>query len=208
MSAVLSTDENWKKDRVGHVTASRIADLMARTKSGYSASRATYLGQLVSERLTGIPNEGFTSTAMQWGLDTEAEAIAAYCFSEDADVLRGWFVRHPAIGYTGATPDGLVGADGLVEVKCPNTATHIETVLSGAIPGKYQLQMLWQMACTGRAWCDFVSYDPRMPEPLRLYVRRVERDEERIAELEREVREFLFELDGIVSRLTSLGAAA
>ncbi|MEO7222517.1 MAG: lambda exonuclease family protein, partial [Devosia sp.] len=184
------------------------ADLTARTKTGYSASRATYLGQLVSERLTGIPYEGFTSTAMQWGLDLEAEAVAAYSFSADVDVLRGWFVKHPAINLTGATPDGLVGVDGLVEIKCPNTATHIETVLTGAIPIKYHQQMHWQMACSGRAWCDFVSYDPRMPEPLRLFVLRVQRDDEQIAELEREVREFLFELDRIVGRLTSIGAAA
>ena len=208
MSAILSTDESWKQERVGHVTASRIADLMAKTKTGYSASRTTYLGQLVSERLTGIPYEGFTSTAMQWGLNTEDEAVAAYCFFKDTDVLRGCFVRHPTIEWTGATPDGLVGVGGLVEVKCPNTSTHIETILSGAIPGKYHLQMMWQMACTGRKWCDFVSYDPRMPEPLRLFVRRVQRDEEQIAQLEREVREFLTELDGIVGRLTSMGAAA
>lgn len=145
---------------------------------------------------------------MQWGLDTEAEAVAAYSFAKDTDVLAGWFVRHPAINWTGATPDGLVGMDGLVEVKCPNTATHIETVLSGAVPGKYQLQMLWQMACTGRAWCDFVSYDPRMPERLRLFVQRLHRDDDRITELEREVGAFLAELDDIVRRLTALGTAA
>ena len=158
--------------------------------------------------MTGIPNEGFTSTAMQWGLDTEAEAIAAYAFAENADVLRANFVKHPSISWTGATPDGFVGVDGLVEVKCPNTSTHIETILSGAIPGKYQLQMLWQMACTGREWCDFVSYDPRLPTPLRLFVRRVTRDEVRIAEVEHEVREFLVEIDAIVGRLSALGAAA
>ncbi len=208
MSAIFSSDDSWKQARVGHVTASRIADLMARTKTGYSASRGTYLGQLVSERLTGMPHEGFTSPAMQWGLDTEAEAVAAYSFFKNVDVLPGSFVLHPAISWTGATPDGLVGSDGLVEVKCPNTSTHIETVLTDAIPGKYRQQMLWQMACTGREWCDLVSYDPRMPEPLRLFVRRVERDDEQIAELEREVREFLFELDRIIGRLSAMGAAA
>jgi hypothetical protein len=145
---------------------------------------------------------------VQWGLDTEAERIAADSFTRDVDVIPSEFVRHATIERTGATPDGLVGADGLVEIKGPNTSTHIETVLCGTIPSKYEQQMLWQMACSGRAWCDFVSYDPRMPEPLRLFVHRVQRDEKQIAKLEREVREFLFELDRVIHRLTSLGATA
>lgn len=208
MSAIQSTSEAWKLARVGHVTASRIADIVARTKSGYSASRANYLAQLVAERLTGVPMEGFTSPAMQWGLDTEAEAVAAYGFAEDCDVVPGDFVLHPRIGMSGATPDGYVGDTGLVEIKCPNTSTHIETLLGGVIPAKYQHQMLWQMACTGRNWCDFVSFDPRLPERLRLFVRRVHRDDNLIADLEAEVTRFLTELETTLGQLAALGVAA
>ena len=102
---------------------------------------------------------------------------------------------HPTIANSGASPDGLIGEDGLIEIKCPNTSTHIETLLGGSIPAKYMIQMQWQMACTGRAWCDFVSFDPRMPEEMRLFVRRMERNDEWIVELEKEVAKFLEELD-------------
>ncbi|GGE36124.1 phage-related exonuclease [Agaricicola taiwanensis] len=194
------TDE-WDQARLGKVTASRVADVVARTKSGYSASRANYMAQLICERLTGVKAETFNSREMQWGTDTEAEARSAYCFYRDADIEEVGFVDHPRIAETGASPDGLVGDDGLVEIKCPNTSTHIETLLGQKVPEKYVTQMQWQMACTGRAWCDFVSYDPRMPADMRLFVQRVHRDEERIAELEREVTEFLSELDGKIAAL-------
>jgi hypothetical protein len=148
---------------------------------------------------------------MEWGTDNEAEARLAYEFRTDATVDQVGFILHPRIEMSGASPDGLVGADGLVEIKCPNTATHIETLLTGAIPGKYETQMLWQMACTDRAWCDFASFDPRLPEEMRLFVKRFARDDARIAEMEEAVREFLFDLDTTVRRLTerySLRAAA
>ena len=200
--ALIQGSDEWKALRCGRVTASRVADIIARTKSGYSASRANYLAELVAERLTGTVSEGFTNAAMEWGTANEADARLAYCFRADADVTEIGFVHHPSIAMTGASPDGLVDADGLVEIKCPNTATHIETLLTGTVPGKYVTQMFWQMACTGRAWCDFVSFDPRMPEEMRLFVARVPADAARIAELEAEVRTFLFELDTTVRRLS------
>jgi putative phage-type endonuclease len=115
--------------------------------------------------------------AMQWGTETEPQARNAYCFRHDTDVSECGFYDHPKIGMAGASPDGLIGLDGLVEIKCPNSATHIQTLLGGSVPEKYRTQMLWQMACTDRAWCDFVSYDPRLPESMRLFVQRVERDD-------------------------------
>jgi len=197
---VQGTDE-WLSARLGRVTASRVADVIARTKSGPSASRANYMAELVAERFRGSRDETFTNAAMAWGTEQEPDARVAYEFRTDAVVEQVGFIRHPTIVMSGASPDGLVLADGLVEIKCPNTATHIETLLTSAIPGKYETQMLWQMACTGRAWCDFVSFDPRMPEQMRLFVKRFERDDARIAEMEQQVREFLFELDTIIRRL-------
>lgn len=184
----------WYAARVGKVTASRVADLMAKTKSGYSTSRANYMAELICERLTGEPSAGFTSAAMQWGTDTEPMAREAYEFLFARNVEQTGLVVHPSIPDFGASPDGLIGADGLLEIKCPNTATHIETLLSEAVPGKYITQMQAQMACTGRAWCDFVSFDPRMPEDMQLWCKRVERDAAFIAEMEGEVAAFLTEL--------------
>lgn len=194
----------WHAKRCGKVTASRIADMMAKTKAGWGASRTNYRAQLVAERLTGIVADSYTNEAMEWGAATEAEARDAYSFYCNADVVQIDFVDHPSIEMTGCSPDGLVSEHGLVEIKCPNTATHITTLLGGTIPGKYQLQMLWQMACTGRQWCDFVSFDPRMPDDMRMFVQRLERDDAKIAEIAAEVGVFLGEVDAMVSDLTAL----
>lgn len=204
MSEIIQGSPEWHQVRLGKVTASRVADVVAKTKSGYGASRANYMAQLIAERLTGSPTEGFTNAAMQWGTEKEPDARAAYEFLTDADVTQVSFVDHPNISMTGASPDGLVLEHGLVEIKCPNTATHIETLLTGAVPTKYATQMFWQMACTGRQWCDFVSYDPRLPASMSLFVKRLVRDEERIKELESEVGAFLNELDNKVSELRRL----
>lgn len=192
----------WHAVRCGKVTASRIADMLAKTKTGWGASRANYRAQLIAERLTGSVAESFTSAAMQWGTDTEPDAASAYAFFQGVDPQPCGFFTHPAIAMSGASPDRLIGDDGLIEIKCPNTATHIATLISGNVPGAYHLQMQWQMACTGRQWCDFVSYDPRMPDEMRLFVRRVERCPVTIADTEREVRVFLGEIDGMVEQLT------
>lgn len=193
--------DEWFAARLGKVTASRVADVVAKTKSGYSTSRANYMAELVAERLTGVKAEGYTNAAIQWGTDQEPEARLAYEFRTDAAIEEIGFVAHPTIDMSGASPDALVGLDGLAEIKCPLTATHIETLLTGVIPARYETQMLWQMACTGRSWCDYVSFDPRLPEEMRLFVKRFPRDAARIAELEEEVRTFLFELDTTVKRL-------
>lgn len=193
--------QEWLLERCGKVTASRIADLMAKTKSGYAATRLNYRAQLIAERLTGCVAASFTNAAMQHGTETEPEARRAYEFFVDRDVQQVGFAPHPTIEMAGASPDGLVGDDGLLELKCPNTATHIETLLSGSIPDKYFKQMQFQMACTGRAWCDFASYDNRLPETMRLFVKRVPRDEEAIAEIEREVAAFLTEVEETVTSL-------
>jgi putative phage-type endonuclease len=196
----------WFKARAGKVTASRIADLVARTKSGYSSSRANYCAQLVVEILTGEVAESFTNAAMQWGVDTEPKARNAYSARTGDLVDQVGFFVHPRIAQSGASPDGCIGDEGLVEVKCPNTATHIETLLDKAPANKYLLQMQWQMACTNRAWCDFVSYDPRMPEKLRLFVLRIPRDEKLIAEVEKEVASFIAEVNAKVEQLMAVPA--
>jgi putative phage-type endonuclease len=191
---IIQGSPEWFGVRCGKVTASRVADIIRRTKTGFSTSRANYMAELVAEKLTGIPAASFTNTAMQWGTEQEPNARAAYEFKTANEVALLGFAIHPTIRDSGASPDGLVGTEGLVEFKCPNTATHIETLLTERIDPDYITQMQWQMACTGRKWCDWVSYDPRMPESLKLFVQRVERDQDRIDELEAAVLGFMDEL--------------
>jgi putative phage-type endonuclease len=193
--------EEWFVARLGKVTASRVADVIAKTKTGYSASRDNYMAQLICERLTGQQGESFTNSAMQHGTDTEPLARSAYENSRSLLVKEVGFVNHPTIEMSGASPDGLVADDGLVEIKCPNTATHIDTLLSQKVPSKYNTQMQWQMLCCQRKWCDFVSFDNRLPENLQLFVQEVEFDPEYCAMLEKEVSQFLAELDSKVAKL-------
>jgi putative phage-type endonuclease len=192
----------WLAERCGKVTASRMGDLMARTKTGYGASRANYMAELIAERLTGEPAEKFTNAAMQWGHDKEPEARAAYEFLSGSDVVQVGFIPHPSVAMTGASPDGLVGERGMLEIKCPSTATHIETLLSGSIDRRYILQMHWQMECCGRDWCDFVSFDPRLPLSMQVFMKRVDRDPALTAEMLSEVATFLKELDEKVRALS------
>lgn len=201
---IIQGSPEWLALRVGKVTASRVADLMAKTKTGWGASRANYMAELIVERLTGLAAPSFMNDAMRWGTDTEPHARAAYAEKMGCEVFEVGFVDHPEIAMSGASPDGFVGDDGLIEIKCPQSATHLDTLLSGAVPAKYLCQMQWQMACTGREWCDFASFDPRMPPAMRLFVARVPRDVSHILELEHEVSGFLRELDGKVSRLREL----
>ena len=193
----------WFSARLGCVTASRTADVMAKTKSGYSASRANYMAQLITERLTGQQAEGFSSAAMQWGTDTEPQARMAYELMTGETVTETGFVLHPSIPNFGASPDGLVGSDGLIEIKCPNTATHIDTLLAEKVPRKYITQMHVQMICTGRDWCDFVSFDPRLPGEMTFWMQRVERDDQLCQDIEAEVIKFLEEL---AAKMAKLGA--
>ena len=196
--------QEWLAERLGKITASRIADLMSTTKSGYSTSRANYIAQLVCERLTGKVQESFTNGAMQWGTETEPLARATYEVTGNVMVDQVGFIQHPDIEMAGCSPDGLVGYVGMIEIKCPNTATHIDTLLSKKPPSKYILQMQFQMACTGRQWCDFVSFDPRLPEHLSMFVSRVHRDEEKIKTITEEVEKGLLEVAKIITDLQNL----
>jgi len=193
--------EAWFNIRIGKVTASRVADVLAKTKTGYSTTRDNYMAQLVCERLTGQKGESFTNAAMQHGTETEPLARAAYEGRYDVLVDEVGFVSHPTIEMAGASPDGLVGENGLIEIKCPNTATHIETLLSESVPNKYYTQMQFQIACTGRKWCDFVSFDNRLPTELQMFVKRVPRDDMYIKLIEDEIVKFLAELDTKINQL-------
>lgn len=187
------TDE-WKHIRLGKVTASGVADVLAKTKSGVSASRGNYLIKLALQRVTGEIEDGFTSDAMAWGIDNEAQARVAYEIKSGNFVDQVAFVDHPTIAWFGASPDGLVNNDGLVEIKCPNSATHWSYIKAGEPPMKYYIQMQAQMACTNREWCDFVSFDPRMPDRSKLFIKRVMRSNDFIADMEAEVKVFLEEV--------------
>ena len=193
----------WFQARLGKVTASKVADVIAKTRTGYSSSRDNYMAQLICERLTGQQGESFTNSAMQWGVDTEPLARSAY-ESQNELVEEVGFIPHPRIEMSGASPDGFVGLFGMLEIKCPNTATHLETLLTQSVPTKYITQMQWQMACAQRQWCDFVSYDPRLPQDLQLFVKRVEFDQEYVSMLEEEVTKFLAELDDKLTKLKNL----
>lgn len=202
MDDLQRTDE-WFAARLGKVTASRIADLRKKTQKGWAASRAAYMADLIAERLSGEHIPGGTGAARRWGQEIEPEAKRAYEFYRDAEIEEVGFLPHPTIADAGASPDGLVGENGLVEFKCPTVITHLETLETDAIAPEYIQQMQWQMACTGRQWCDFASYDPRYPESMKLYVQRVKRDDELIAEIETDVIAFLGELTTRVSSLRS-----
>ena len=191
----------WFAARLGCVTASRTADVLAKTKSGPSASRATYMAQLITERLTQAAPEGFSNAAMAWGTETEPQARLAYEIMTGENVTEDGFVVHPEISGLGASPDGLVGDDGLIEIKCPNSATHIDTLLSEKVPAKYITQMQVQMLCTSRKWCDFVSFDPRLPGEMNYWCQRVNADPVRHAEIETEVQKFLTEMDEKICKL-------
>ena len=189
----------WLAARAGMVTASRIKDVMA---SKSTAGYADYRAQIVAEILTGVPQEsGFVSDAMKWGTDKEPLARAEYEMFCAWDVEEVGLVLHPTIERGAASPDGLVSTDGLVEIKCPKTSTHLQILVDKKQPKRYEYQMLWQMACTGRQWVDFVSYDPRLPEDLQLFVHRFDRDEKRIEEIEAAVTQFLSEVDEMIDKI-------
>ena len=188
----------WFAMRAGKVTASKVSDVMsAITTAGYK----NYLADLVVERLTGNKTESFTNAAMQWGVDQEPLARAEYEVKTGNFVDQIAFVDHPTIVNFGCSPDGLVGDDGLIEIKCPNTATHIDYVMQDKVPTKYIPQIQCQLAVTGRKWCDFVSFDPRLPDGLQILIVRLERDDEYIEKLEARVVKFLDEVNSAVNGL-------
>lgn len=190
--------QEWLALRAGKVTASKVADVMSSiTTAGYK----NYLADLVVERLTGKKTESFTNAAMQWGVDQEPIARAEYEVKTGNFVDQIAFVDHPTIANFGCSPDGLVGNDGLIETKCPNTATHIDYVMQDKVPTKYIPQIQCQLAVTGRKWCDFVSFDPRLPDGLQILIVRLERDDEYIEKLEARVVKFLDEVNSAVNGL-------
>lgn len=200
--------EEWFAARCGLVTASKMEVVMSKGRGNApSATRANYMAQLAAERLTGVVAEGFTNSAMEWGNEHEAQARALYALETGLTVTEAPFVLHPDIKEAGASPDGYAGKDGLVEIKCPNTATHIATLQGASIKRGYILQMQWQMACTGREWCDFVSFDPRMPDILQMKIQRVERDDDMIEEMRSQTVWFLLELGDMVESLRGMMAA-
>ncbi len=197
----------WFEARLGRPTASRIADVMAKTKSGCGASRKNYMMELLCERLTGERQESFTSAAMQRGTDLEPTARSAYEIETGVMVIETGLHIHPEINM-GASPDGLIGEEGLLEIKVPNTAQHVEFLRTMKPDSRYQWQMLCQMACTGRTFCDFVSFDDRLPESLQYACIRFERDESRISEMLEEVSKFLAELDALEEEMRERMKAA
>lgn len=199
---MIQGSEAWFNARRGFVGASMINDVMATTKSGgEAATRRNLRAKIVAERLTGQSADSFSSAAMQWGVEHEPIARALYEVSRGIDVEQVGFILHPEIKMTGASPDGLVEDKGLIEIKCPNTSTHIDYLLGGVAPSEYRNQMLWQMECTNREWCDFASYDPRMPDDMQLFVVRYIRDDEKLKELRAGVIKFLEEVDEVLFKL-------
>lgn len=196
--------DEWLVMRAGMVTASRVADVVTKLKKGgYSAARQQYLMEVVTGRLTGLNPETYVSQAMEYGIEQEQYARAAYEILKGDFVDAGGFAIHDKIKWFGASPDGLVGSDGLIEIKCPNSTTHLGYIMAGVPPADYQPQMLAEMVCTGRKWVDFISFDSRMPKKLQLFVCRFHWDEAKIAEMEHEVEKFLEEVDLTIKRLES-----
>ena len=199
--------EEWFQQRLGKVTASRISDVIAKTKTGVSTSRQNYLIQLVSERLTGKKGDSFVNQAMLDGIERESAARALYMLNRDVSVTEVGFFDHPVITNSGASPDGAVNAEedgkyaGLIEIKCPIETTHTNTLMSKSVPSKYIPQMQWQLACTNASWVDFVSYNPNFPPELQLFIARVDRDQIYISELEVEVEKFLDEVEQTIIKL-------
>ena len=193
--------EEWLKARIGKITASRLADVLATVKSGESASRVNYRAELCAERMTGRKEETFTNSAMEHGTETEPIARVAYELLTSSMVEQVGLVVHPTIRRAAASPDGVVGVDGLVEIKCPKTATHFGYLLSGVVPAKYIPQMAWQIVCTGRKWCDFVSFDPRVEEPDQLFVVRYVPTDEYLKEITESVIKFDAEVEGMIEKI-------
>ena len=209
MPLIEGLDQNtpeWICQRIGMVTASRMADVMSMLKKGgESQKRKDYKAEIVCETLTGRASEHYVSPAMEHGIETEPLAAAAYEIKQGVELEPGGFWAHDTISRWGASPDRLVGDDGIVEIKCPTTATHLDYLLGGVVPEEYIPQITAQLACTGRKWCDFVSYDDRLPAQYRLFIKRYERDEAKIKEAEDAVLTFLEEVTAILQRLSHLG---
>jgi len=194
--------DEWKQARLGHVTASNMAEVMSKGKgTGEAVGRYKYKVRLVAERLTMTAGESYTNAAMQWGIEQEQFACIAYEAQKETFVDKIGFVLHPDIKWLGVSPDRIVGQDGLIEVKCPNTTTHLDYLFDNKVPAEYYKQIQCQLWVTGRQWCDFVSYDPRLPKRNQLLIVRTERDESLIKEMEAQTLQFLAEVETLIIKL-------
>lgn len=193
--------EEWFAARLGKVTASQLANvLMKPATAGYQ----NYMARLVCERLTGSPTETFQSPAMLHGTETEPQARAMYEMETGLEVSEVGFIDHPTLAMSGASPDGLVGDNGLVEIKCPQPTGHIAALTGAKIKRDYLLQMQWQMLCTDRKWCDFVSFCPSLPAEMQIHIQRVDHDADLAEELTQGVTAFLAAIDDKMTTLTKL----
>jgi putative phage-type endonuclease len=193
---------DWLRARAGRVTASQMSKVIAKLKNGGEAApRFNYRWQIVAELLTGAVHESYVSPEMEWGTETEALARAAYEIEHDCDIEQVGLVLHPENERMGASPDGLIGDKGCIEIKCPKSATHLQYLYAKVCPEEYIPQVQWVMACTERAWCDFVSFDPRVPKKLQMLTVRVPRDEAYIQCLYLEAQQFLAEVDAVIEQL-------
>ncbi len=199
---IIQGSPEWFDIKRIKVGASRIADMMAKGRgNAESAGRRNLKAKLICERLTGVTEETYTNAAMQWGVDNEGPAREVYEYKRDEEVDQVGFVDHPFIEYAGMSPDGLVGKEGMLEIKCPNTATHIDYLLAKKMPSEYVKQVQFQMACSGRLWCDFMSYDPRLGPDLQTFIIRVERDDELIKEIEADILKMNGEIEATITAL-------
>jgi len=197
------TDE-WFKARLGKVTASKVSDVLAKIKSGEAAVRRNYKMQLATERLTNQKTDTYINQAMQDGIDREDTAREIYEIVRDIKVEQVGFIDHPTIKMAGASPDGLLPDNGVLEIKCPIETTHTTNLLERKLPSRYISQVQWQIACTGAEYANFVSYNPNFEPKLQLMFIEVERDNEYIEMLEEEVSTFLLEVDEVVKTLREL----
>lgn len=197
---MIQGSQEWHESRIGMVTASRISDVVA---GGRGATRAAYMNEIITTMLTGVQDD-YTNPYMEWGIEHEPKARQLYELLHGVEVEQVGFIKHPSIERTGASPDGLVGDDGMVEIKCPASKTHSQFLIDQKINRKYQLQMLWQMECTGRKWCDFVSYDPRFPAELQLSVKRVEFDETEALQTREKVVSFVEEMEQLLAQIEQI----
>lgn len=202
---VIECDQNsheWLAERRGRITASRIANVMSTLKrGGEGADRKNYRTELIAERLSGRAEDHYTSPEMMWGTENEPYARAAYEIGCGVMVDQVGFVLHPTMDFSGGSPDGLVGEDGMIEIKCGKTTTHLKWLMAGEVPEEHQDQILWNLCCTERKWCDFISFDPRLPDGLNIFIVRMQRDEKRIANIEAEVKLFNDQVDAVAADL-------
>ncbi|EJF82317.1 lambda exonuclease family protein [Bartonella doshiae] len=200
----------WFQARLGKVTASNVYNIISKTAKGLPTSKyEDYKMKLMTERLTGETSQSYTTSAMQWGIEHEDDALKEYAFIYDTEVTRCGFIQHPTMEMAGASPDGFVGEDGLVEIKCPQSANHLRFFMDGNIKPEYIAQIQFQMACTGRKWCHFVSYNPQFvgrSTRLRMKIKRILRDEKHIEEINKAVETFLAEIDQDMKQILARAA--